>query len=81
MYFMIISSFSLANFFSFSIFSLEIFNFSEDPFLNSFNDIVHVYSKKNLNSLSDFLVWWELMKDKKYVTINDSTNQVVLCHF
>lgn len=55
---------------------IEIFNFSEDPFLNSFNDIVHVYSKKNLNSLSDFLVWWELMKDKKYVTINDSTNAV-----
>jgi ATP-dependent exoDNAse (exonuclease V) beta subunit len=55
---------------------IEKFKFSEDPFLNSFNDIVHVYCQKNLNSLSDFLVWWGQVKDKKYVTINDSTNAV-----
>ena len=54
------------------------FNLGADVYLDSFVDNVHNYSLKNLNSLSDFLIWWEDHKEKKYVTIDATTDAVTI---
>ena len=49
-----------------------------DVYVDFFMDLAHTYSQKNINNLSEFLLWWESVKDKKSITISEDTNAVNL---
>ena len=41
-------------------------------------DLVHSFSQKNLNSIYDFLEYWEEIKNKKSIVISEEINAVKL---
>lgn len=60
---------------------VEIINslkIKRDIYVDFFTDLVLIYSQKNINSLSEFIVWWEQVQDKKSITISEDTNAVKL---
>ena len=56
----------------------EFLDFVHDIYVDFFTDLVLMYSQKNINSLSEFIVWWEQVQDKKSITISEDTNAVKL---
>tara|TARA_B110000196_G_scaffold318139_1_gene332813 strand:+ start:3340 stop:6429 length:3090 start_codon:yes stop_codon:yes gene_type:complete len=53
-------------------------NIKYDIYVDFFTDLVHTYSQKNFNSLSDFILWWEDVKEKKSISISEDTDAVKL---
>ena len=49
-----------------------------DIYIDFFMDLVHSFSQKNLNSIYDFLEYWEEIKNKKSIVISEEINAVKL---
>ena len=47
-----------------------------DIYIDFFMDLVHSFSQKNLNSIYDFLEYWEEIKNKKSIVISEEINAV-----
>ena len=57
---------------------IKAFNIENDVYINFFLDLVHEYSEKNINSISQFIDWWSDVKTKKSISISDDVNAVKL---
>ena len=57
---------------------IKAFNIENDVYINFFLDLVHEYSEKNINSISQFIDWWSEVKTKKSISISDDVNAVKL---
>ena len=49
-----------------------------DIYIDFFMDLVHSFSQKNLNSIYDFLEYWEEIKNKKSIVISEEINAIKL---
>ena len=57
---------------------ISCLNLKNDIYIDFFTDLVHNYSQKNLNNISDFLNWWDDVKGKKTITISEDLDAVKL---
>ena len=57
---------------------IKAFNIENDVYINFFLDLVHEYSEKNINSISQFIEWWSEVRTKKSISISDDVNAVKL---
>lgn len=57
---------------------IKAFKIENDVYINFFLDLVHEYSEKNINSISQFIEWWSEVKTKKSISISDDVNAVKL---
>ena len=57
---------------------IKAFSIENDVYINFFLDLVHEYSEKNINSISQFIDWWSEVKTKKSISISDDINAVKL---
>ena len=57
---------------------VDCLDLCRDIYIDFFMDLVHSFSQKNLNSIYDFLEYWEEIKNKKSIVISEEINAVKL---